>query len=183
MAIMNYKNIARNTSVEFGTGGYQNVFYFCPRADFLVIQKPITTPLVLGDALEIVTAHTFTSPKGFLSYACKTHSVNLKGATVGEDSAKEIEWTGTFGIIGDASTTQEQLMRILNDDIICLLKDAECAAATFIQLGNECVSPEFDVAFDSKTTKEGKKEYVVTVKCKKKYFYSATVTASTESES
>lgn len=172
----NYAHITRNTDPDFASGGYKNVFYFAPRADFLVLQGVITPAVALGDALTISAAHTFTAPKGFLSYACKTHSVTLKGTTVGEDSAQEMEWTGEFVILGDSASTQEQIQRLLNDDTISILKDAQCGANQFVQLGNDCVPPTFKVEFDGKTTKEGKKEYKITVTCKKKYFYNYTVT-------
>jgi hypothetical protein len=80
-------------------------------------------------------------------------------------------------VLGDKSSTQEQLQRILNDDVICLLKEADCLVTdSYVQLGDECVSPTFKVEFDGKTTKDGKKEYKVTVTCKKKFFYLAAVT-------
>lgn len=172
----NYAHIAKNTDPEYGSGGYKNVFYFAPRADFLVL-SPVITPVVnLGDALTIAAAHTFTAPKGFFEYACKTHSVTLKSTTVGDEGSSELEHTAEFVIIGDSASTQEQVQRQLNDDLICILKDSNCAANQFIQLGNDCVSPIFKVEFDAKTTKEGKKEYKVSVTCKKKYFYAFTVT-------
>jgi hypothetical protein len=171
-----YAHISRSTDPDFATGGYKNVFLFAPRADFLVLSPVITPEVNLGDALTISAAHTFTSPAGFYQHACRTHSVTLKAETVGDDGAKELQWTATFGILGDSASTQEQLQNQLNDDVICLLKDAECGINQYVQLGNDCVSPEFSVSFDGKTTKEGKKEYTVTVVCKKKYFYSYAVT-------
>jgi hypothetical protein len=172
----NYAHITRNTDPEFASGGYKNVFLFAPRVDFLVLSGTVTPVVALGDALTISAAHTFTPPKGFIEYACKTHSVTLKSTTTGEDSAQELDHTAEFTVLGDSASTQEQLQRLLNDDVIALLKDADCAENQYIQLGNECVSPTFKVEFDGKTTKEGKKEYKVSVTCKKKYFYSYTVT-------
>lgn len=175
-----YAHITRSTDPDFATGGYKNVFYFAPRVDFLVLSGVVNPVVALGDALTIAAVHTFTAPKGFFTHACQTHSVTLKGETVGDDGAKEMQWTATFGILGDSASTQEQLQNQLNDDVICLLKDAECGANQFIQLGNDCVSPEFSVSFDGKTTKEGKKIYTVTVVCKKKYFYNYAVTENAE---
>lgn len=176
----NYGHITKNTNPSANTGGYKNVFLFCPRADFLTIETPIDVPVALGDALIIATAHTFGTNKGFYEWACKTHSVTLKSTTVGDDGAKEEEWSAEFVIIGDSASTDEQLRRALNDDGICLIKEADCLATdSYIQLGDECVSPVFTVEFDGKTTKEGKKEYKVTVTCKKKFFYNAAVTKAT----
>lgn len=172
----NYAHIPRNTDPEYATGGYKNVFLFASRADFLLLSGVITPAVNLGDKVTISAAHTFTAPKGFIEYACKTHSVTLKSTTVGEDSEQELEHTAEFIILGDSASTQEQIQRILNDDVITLLKDADCAANQYVQLGNDCVFPTFKVEFDGKTTKEGKKQYKVSVTCKKKYFYSYTVT-------
>jgi hypothetical protein len=173
----NYGNIVRNTSPSADGGGYKNTVLICPRADFLTFGTPTETPTALGDSLTISTAHTFTTPKGFFSWGCKQHSVTLKSTSVGDDGAREQEWSSEFIILGDNASTQEQLERTLNDDVILLLKEASCVGTdAYVQLGDECVSPTFSVEFDGKTTKEGKKEYKVTVTCKKKYFYSATVT-------
>jgi hypothetical protein len=172
----NYAHIVKNTTPDFASGGYKNVFYFAPKTDFLALSGVVDPEVALGDALTIAAVHTFTAPKGFFSYACKTHSVTLKSTTVGDDGAEELEHNAEFIVIGDNASTQEQLQRILNDDVIAILKDAACGVNQYIQLGNDCVSPTFKVEFDGKTTKEGKKEYKVTVTCKKKYFYNYTVT-------
>lgn len=173
---VNYGNIVKNSNPQANGGGYKNVFYFASLASFLLLQKPTAAGTTLGDTLAIDSAHTFTAPAGFNAWACKTHSVTGKGATVGDPGASEIEWTYDFVVIGDGASTQEQLQRTLNDDIICLLKDTDCTGDSYVQLGDDCVLPTFAVAFDAKTTKDGKKEYTVTVTCKRKYFYNAAVT-------
>lgn len=183
MAVMSYQNITKSTNPNAYRGGYKNVFFFAKRSDFLSISKPVDPAVTIGDSVVVQAAHTFTDPKGFLSWDCKTNSVTLKGATVGDDGAQEIEWSSEFAVLGDGSITQEQMQRILNEDAICLLKEAACLEDdSYVQLGDECVSPVFKVEFDGKTTKEGKKEYKVTVTCKVKYFYSQVVTLSTETE-
>lgn len=171
-----YAHITRNTDPDFASGGYKNVFLFCPRADFLSLAPVMAAPAAIGDKLTIDTAHTFTAPKGFKEWACRTHSVTLKASTVGEDGAQELEYTAEFEILGDSASNQEQIQAILNDDVIVLLKEADCVAGQHVQLGNNCVSPTIKVEFDGKTTKEGKKLYKVSVTCKKKYFYTAIVT-------
>lgn len=172
----NYGHIVRNTSPSADGGGYKNTVLICPRADFLTFGKPIAEPVALGDSLKISTAHTFAATKGFFSWGCKQHSVTVKGTAVGEDGAREMEWSSEFTLLGDNASTQEQVERTLNDDVILLLKEASCLGTdAYVQLGDECVSPTFTADFDGKTTKEGKKEYKITVTCKKKYFYTAAV--------
>lgn len=181
MANINYKNISKNTNPRAYAGGYKNVFLFAPRADFLSISKPPDVAAEVGDTLKVTGAHSFTDPKGFFEFSCKTNSVTLKATTVGEDGAQELEWSGEFTILGDEASTQEMIQRQLNDDIICLLKEAACLENdSYVQLGDECVSPVFKAEFDGKTTKEGKKEYKITVTCKTKFFYEHAVVMSTE---
>jgi hypothetical protein len=172
----NYAHITTPTGADAASGGYKNVFYFAPLADFLVL-SPVVTPVVnLGDDLTISAVHTFTAPAGFFEFECVKHSVTLKSTTVGDDGAQELEHTSTFQILGDSASNQKQFQNLLNADGICMLKDAECGANQYIQLGNDCVTPSFKLEFDGKTTKEGKKVYTITVVCKKKYFYNYAVT-------
>lgn len=181
MANTSYANIAKSNNPRDHRGGYKNVFIFAPRRDFLAISKPTDIPAAIGDTVTVTGAHTFTDPKGFFSWDTKTNSVTIKSATVGEDGSQELEHTAEFVVLGDSAVTQEQMERLLNDDCIALFKEAACLQNdSYIQIGDECVSPVFKVEFDGKTTKEGKKEYKVSMTCKVKYFYDHAVTYSTE---
>lgn len=179
---MNYSNIVKNANPEAAAGGYKNVFLFARRDNFLSLKRPVpsSTP---GSSVLIATAHTFNPPAGFISWACKQHSVTLKGAPVGDDGARQTEWTATFAVLGDSASTQEQMEATLNDDIICLIKESACLITdAYVQLGDECVTPTFSVEFDSANTKEGMKTYNVTVVCRKKFFYTGAVTMATPPE-
>lgn len=159
-------------------GGYKNVVLWAPRDTFSALAMPdpaVTTP---GASLQITDDHTFSTGNGFISWACKQHSVTLVSESSGDPGAKSLVWTTTFSLLGDSASSQEQLEDMLNDDVVMLLKDANCLQATdYVQLGDECNNPEVDVKFDGKTTAEGRKEYTVSVKVKRaKYFYSGTVT-------
>lgn len=173
----NFAHITQSANPDAGSGGYKNEFLFAPISDFLSIAAPAPgqTPAV-GDYKKIVAAHTFTAPKGFFAYAAKVHSATGKGSTVGEDSAKEIEYAYEITFIGDGPSMQEQIERLLNTDVIVLFRDAECGAGQYVQLGNDCVPVTITADFDAKTTKEGKKEWKIVATCKKRYFYTATVT-------
>ena len=171
-----YKKLDKSTAENTG-GGYKNVVLLAPRDTFTKIEQPIAVPTALGDKYKIATAHTFPEDEGFISWLCKLHSVTLTGETVGEDGANEMMWKSVFSLLGDGAITQEEVTDQLNADNIWLLKDSDClAGGPYVQLGDECVSPEVKVTFDGKTTKEGMKEYTVEITCKKKYFYSGAVT-------
>lgn len=177
MASLNlYKKFDKSTQENTG-GGYKNVVFWAPRDTFTSIQKPIASPLALGDKFAITTAHTFPVDEGFISWLCKLHSVTVTGDTVGDDGATQMEWKSTFILLGDGASTQEEVTEQLNADNIFLLKDSDClAGGPYVQLGDECVSPAVKVTFDGKTTKEGLKEYTIELTCKKKFFYSGAVT-------
>jgi hypothetical protein len=171
----NYGAITGSTGPDFASGGYKNELLFAPRADFATIAAP-GTPTALGDKVKITTDHTFSTGNGWYSWALRLHSPTITGATVGDDGAQEIEWTAKGDILGDSASTQEQLQNLLNENGLVLMKDADCVAAQYVQLGNDCVSPSFKVSFDGKTTKEGKKVYGIEIVSKKKYFYSGAIT-------
>ena len=180
---MNYKNIVRDLNPRKNTGGYKNVVLFAPQKDFLSMSMPPDPAPLHGDSVTITAAHTFTDPKGFLTMDCKTHSVTGTAASVGDPGAMELQYTYVFTLIGDSASTQESMQRLLNDHIIWLLKEANCLADdSYVQLGDECFAPENSVAADFKNTKEGMKEWTITVVTKARYFYTATVTMSTETE-
>ena len=171
-----YKKFDKTTQENTG-GGYKNVVFWAPRDTFTALQKPIAVPIALGDKYAITTAHTFPVDEGFISWLCKLHSVTVTGDTTGDEGATQMEWKSTFILFGDGASTQEEVTEQLNADNIFLLKDSDClAGGPYVQLGDECVSPSVKVTFDGKTTKEGLKEYTIELTCKKKYFYSGTVT-------
>lgn len=177
MASINlYKKFTAATQENTG-GGYKNVVFWAPVDTFTAVQVPTPTPTALGDTLKITTAHTFPADEGFISWLCKLHTVTVTGDTVGDDGANQMEWKATFTLLGDGAVTQEEITGQLNRDNIWLLKDSAClAGGPYVQLGDACVAPSVKVTFDGKTTKEGLKEYTVELTCKKKSFYSGTVT-------
>lgn len=177
----NFAHIVTNTNTKAIRGGYKDYLYFCPLADFNVIATPLAVPLTLGDEVTINGDHTFTTTNGWFKFELKQKSPTIKGTPVGDPGAKLMEYTGECIILGDETTTQAQLERLLNTKGICLLKDANCTSNdVYAQLGDECDTPEFTVEFDGKTTAEGLKEYKVMFKVvAAKYSYSGAVTLST----
>lgn len=177
MASLNlYKKLDKTTQQSTG-GGYKNVVFWAPVDTFTAVQTPTPTPAALGDKYKITTAHTFPVDEGFISWLCKTNSVKLTGATTGEVGSNEMTWTSTFVLLGDGALTHEEVVEQLNSTNIWLLKDSACLEANpYVQLGSECVPATVSVAFDSKDTAEGMKEWTITVTSKAKYFYSGTIT-------
>lgn len=173
-----YAHITAPADVNTVRGGFKDNFYFCPIADFATIAVP--SGAGIGSTLTISTAHTFTTTDGFFDYETKQKTVTIKSTSIGDPGAKLMEHSFEFTMLGHSASTQEQLQALLNAKVIALLKDAKCSATEYVQLGDNCVQPEFSVEHDGKTTAEGLKEYKVSGKIVgSKYFYTGAVTLST----
>lgn len=171
----NYKKRAK--ADELNTeGGYQNNFWFAPKTDFLVIATP-GAYAALGDRNKITASHTFGASDGFINWRAKKHGVTHTSETTGDAGSRSFLHKFKVDVQGDDTKTLEQMQDMLNDDIIVLLKDQDCDAAEYVQFGDECLTADFNITFDGKTTSEGLKIYTIegTVKGKK-FFYSGTVT-------
>lgn len=173
-----YKKFTPTETAKNRDGGYKAKVFFAPVDTFLAIQQPTASPTVLGDTKKITTAHTFTSPAGFISLLSKMHSVKSKTSSIGDDGVQQLEHEFEAIITGDSAEHLEQLEGMLNDNLIWLLKDQDCVNATdHVQFGDECLSPTIKLEFDSADTNTGVKNYKLTGKIRgHKYFYSGTVT-------
>jgi hypothetical protein len=170
-----YANITAPTSPEQFQGGYKDVFYLAPLADFTILQPPLATT-DLGDKYTIESAHTFGVGLGFYNWVCKTDSVRLTAESVGEKGARLIRYRVEFQIVTDSAATQEQMTMILNQKNIYLIKDANCLTAdSYIQLGDDCKQASFTVAFDG-GQEENLKTWTVTGEIiQKRFFYNAAI--------
>lgn len=170
---MAYKKIIK-ADQKNTEGGYKNVVNFAKASDFATMAAP-----AIAGGRSITASHTFGAGAGFTSWLCTKHSVTTTSETTG-DVNKSLVHKAKFNLLGDSASTLEQLEELLNDDTVFLLKDQDCLTTDeFIQLGDECLSPEISVTFDGKTTKEGMKEYTVELSVKgKKFFYSGDVVAA-----
>lgn len=180
---MKYKAITRSLNPKAYTGGYKNVVFMAALSDILALSKPADPAPLIGDNSKITDAHTFTDPKGWIAWDSKTHGVTGTMTTVGDPGALEAQYSYKVTLLGDDEFMQDMRARVLNDHIIWLLKEANCLEDDkYVQLGDECVAPEYTAEGDFKTTKEGMKEWTLTIITKARYFYTGAVTMSTEEE-
>lgn len=154
-------------------GGYKNELLLVKKSDVSTYGTPLTTT-ALGDKFTISTAHTFPANKGYYSWSGKLKSVLGKGASQGDPGMKQVQYTYEGIVIGDDASTQEQMSNSLNEDLLWFFKDSNCLVTdAYVQLGDECDSPEVDVEFDSQNS-DGTKNWKVTVKITgKRFFYNA----------
>jgi hypothetical protein len=172
----NFGHITKPSNPEAVRGGYKNELLVVDKSDVTTWAKPTNAPAAIGDLYTIATAHTFPVNKGYFSWALKLKSATVKGATVGEDGAKQVQYTAEGMILGDSASTQEQMHRALNSDLVFFLKDSNCLVNdSYLQFGDECDSPVVDVEFDSQNS-DGTKNWKITLKItSKRFFYNATL--------
>jgi len=157
-------------------GGYRNRFLFAPRATFTVIAGVVSPYAALGDKVKITADHTFAVDDGFIEWTCKRHSATHTTEPVGDAGSQSLLHKYSVIVLGDGAATLEQMRELLNDDLICLMQDQDCAAEEYVQFGDECLSPDVKISFTGNTTKEGLKEYKLEMEVKdKKFFYSGDV--------
>ncbi len=169
----NYGNI--NNSTQTGkAGGYKPALYFSEVSDITTWQRPIAIPLVLGDKVKIVTAHTWAAGKAVNKWEAKLHSVKHTSAPVGDPGSQDLMHTAQVVVLGDNPETFEQMLNALNDQKVIWLKDSDCITNdSYIQIGDDCNPVETVPNFDGFTTADGQKAYTVDFKSKKKFFYLA----------
>lgn len=173
----NYGNIVTSTQPN-KQGGYKNLLYFSEVADITTWQRPTAAGAVLGDTLNIAVAHTWAVGKAAWAWEAKIGSIQHTSETGGDVGAKELIHVVRAEILGDGAATLEQIIRMLNDNKVIWLKDANCLVAdAYYQLGDDCNPVSVSASFDSQTNNpeqvNGQKRYVLEFRTKAKFFYSA----------
>ena len=108
----NFSHITKDSNPKAYKGGYKDVVYFCPLADFDTIAAPLTVPLALGDTVRVNGDHTFTSTNGFFNLECKDDSVKITSTPVGDAGARMSRYKAEFIILGDSPEKQEMMERM-----------------------------------------------------------------------
>jgi len=171
----NYSNISGSTQTG-KAGGYKPTLYFAEVEDVLTWERPTAAGAVIGDTVLIEDSHVLVAGKSVHSWDMKKFSGTVTGAPVGDPGSEEILWSAVVVILGDNAGTQEQVIRMLNDNKVCWLKDADCINNNgYIQLGDDCNPINVTPAFDGQNNgpQGGQKGYTLTITTKKKYFYLA----------
>ena len=172
-----YRSLEQADTLKNIDGGYVPKIWVAPVNTFTDIKVP-DADAALGDKLKIAAAHTFGVADGFLAIKAREHSVNLKGAPVGEDGATITQWTLEAYVLGDSPEHQALLEGLSKEQLIILLKDQSCPAPDdHVQLGDDQLQATVKVEFDSQATNSGAKFYKLTATIRgHRYFYSAVVT-------
>ena len=139
---------------EFATNGIQ-----CPPSPM-----DATTNAAL---VTISTDHVFQLDKGFHRINGSTGKNNLEANITGEAGSLKFMKTVKVFIPGSDAELHSQISQMLNQPMIVLIKDSNCASNVWYQLGCDCewafIEPQG--GFKTGTNKDGVKGYELTISC------------------
>lgn len=155
----NYSRLANLPSWSNAGAGLSAVAYVAPVEWFTAIssvQAPFTN---LGDGVQIRNAHTFIAGKGFLRIACAPKSNSLDANVTGDPGFVKQDQKATLFFPGNTPELHETYQTLLNVPLIVLVKDSDCAANLYMQLGCDCEGAFLGGPFNTGVSGSGKKGF------------------------
>ena len=141
--------------------GVADHFFFAPVSEMASIKCPAT-----ADDVVIAAAHTFTDAVdgGFYKVACAPSKQKLGASFTGEAGSLKIMKKFEAFVPGSQEDLHKLIKHLKNEALILLVKDADCPADQYYQLGCDCLHAYLsaDGGFETGTTKDGQKGYKLT---------------------
>lgn len=100
-----------------------------------------------------------TKAYGFAKFQLVPQKNKLSAKTVGDLGLNKMNQELDFFVGGSYALLHEQMKALLNTPCIILVKDANCDAGMYYQLGCDCQAAWVTSDFDTATTKDGAKGY------------------------
>ena len=117
---------------------------------------PFTAP---GDSITIKTAHDFITDKGFIYVALAPQKNELDANSVGDVGFNKQVQEATLFFPGSNPALHETFQQLLNVPLIALVKDSNCGAGLYYQLGCDCEYAYISGGFKSGFSNAGVKGY------------------------
>jgi hypothetical protein len=180
-----YKNLLTPINTDSGIADFALI---APVRDFVdpdgikCPAAPFTDP---GDEVKIKQNHAFKDGKAFAKYILAPETNQLQGTTVGDLGFRKMDQTATIVIPGSYAELHEAAKNLLNVPLIVLLKDSNCPANMYYQLGCDCVYAWASNEFGTGTTRDGRKGYTITINYLQGYIqlYAGTVSVLSDDSS
>lgn len=139
----------------------------CPKA-------PFAEP---GDEVKILENHVFKDGKAFAKFVLAPEKNKLDATTIGDKGFNKLNLELTAFIPGSYAEVHEAIKNILNTPLIALIKDSNCPANMYYQLGCDCTYAWATASFGTGTTVDGVKGYEVKISYQNGYIqlYAGTV--------
>lgn len=163
MAEYAYKNLRKQSGNS--KAGIAEYALLAPHDWFAAdgVKSPVAPFANQGDSLTIKTAHEFLDGKGFLYYKLAPQKNSYSYKSVGDLGFKSFNSELKIFIAGSEIEVHEAVKNLLNTPLIVLIKDSNCAANMFYQLGCDCQFAYLSVDFNTSTTNSGIKGFEGTI--------------------
>jgi len=123
------------------------------------ISSPVAPFTNLGDSVQITTPHTFITGKGFIYFALAPQKNQLQAPTVGNVGFNKQNQEATIFIPGNDPALHETWQTLMNTPLIALVKDSNCKANLYFQLGCDCEGAFLSGSYDTGTSQSGEKGF------------------------
>ncbi len=159
--------------------GVADSFLWAPIEDFTNIAcwtAPVSASP--GSDAIITDDHTFSAGKGFREFVCAPFKNHLDAATIGEVGSQKLDETLEVILAGSYPEQHEFIKNAMNKPGIVLVKDGNCSADMWYQIGCDCIYAWMTTEFKTGTLKDGQKGYIVKFSSPSEaiYTYAGTVT-------
>lgn len=151
---MEFSNLdnPRNTK-----SGISTIVYLAPVSWFSDIKKPAGSSPVITDS------HLFKYGKGFLQFVLAPQKNKFDGKMAGDLGSNFLGQGAEVFIPGSYAEAFAVLNSLINRPLIALVKDSDCAAGFYYNLGCDCLGTWLTTNFSTATTKDGAKGFVATL--------------------
>lgn len=155
-----YSNLTNPQNTASGVAEYVLI---AQASDFAVdgIQCP-AVPVdgdPVGQSVKILTAHEFKDGRGFAKVALAPEKNSLDAKTIGDLLFQKLDFELKVFVPGSYAEVHEAIANFINKQLIVLIKDSNCPANMWYQLGCDCTFAYFKADFSTGTTKDGVKGY------------------------
>jgi hypothetical protein len=162
MSTYAYTNLV--TPVNTGSGISEYVL-LAPVTDFAVngIKCPAAPFTNVGDQITISVPHEFKAGRAFARVALAPEKNELMAKTIGDTMFQKLDFEMKLFFPGSYKELHEAVANYINQPLIALVKDSNCPANMWYQLGCDCTAAYLKGDFSTGTTKNGVKGYEVTI--------------------
>lgn len=135
-----------------------------------------------GDGVRIKDTHIFKTGQGFIKYSLAPDKNSYDSKTIGDTGLQKFANEANIMLPGSYTDLHELLYNLVGQPVIVLLKDSDCPADMWYQIGTDCVPARISSAFSTGTTKDGNKGYIlnITNTAEKVYLYEGDITYAGE---
>lgn len=148
--------------------GVSDFFYWSPFSSFAAngIKCPPAAPTTNEESVTVADDHTFTVDNGFLKVQGSPSKNMFEASFIGEQGSLKMMASLKVFLPGSEDSLHAAISLVMNEPLIVLVKDSNCADDFWYQLGCDCagayIAPEG--GFKSGTNADGVKGYEITIK-------------------